>query len=631
VPFDEYGVDSVLLAAAVRKIEAVVGEPFETAFLFENPTLDSLSQVLADRYPHRFAPEPEPTPEPEPALAPGPAPTLAPGPAPTLAPGPGPTPEAGPAPQATPAPHPEAPAPQAPLMALEALTEPHQARPGGPLAAPVLAPAVVAAATVTSPDPWSGPIAVIGLATRFPGAPDSGAFWNLLRDARCAVREVAPGRWDSGAFYAQDQRPGGTVSKWGGFVDDIDLFDPDYFGIPEAAAPQFDPLQRLMLEAAATAVLDAGYRRDEISGGRAGVYVGTRISTYLNRIDPPDKHTVIGNGQNFIAARISDFFDWHGANLVVDSACSSSLVAIHLACQALRSGEAEVALAGGVDLLLDETPYLMLSAAGALSPDGRCHTFDEAANGFVPGEGAGAVLLKRLDRALADGDRIRAVIRGSAVGNDGHTMGVTTPNLAAQVDVITTALADARVSPADISYVETHGTGTMLGDPIELRALERVFRQATDERGYCGVGSVKTNIGHLLSAAGIAAFAKTVLALEHQTLPATLHCDRPNPRFAFGESPFRVQRETRPWAARPGSPRRAGISAFGFGGTNCHVIVEEAVTVADGQRAPLPPPAFNRRSFLLPRAPRTIQERPPAAPTERAASQSPLFELEPLS
>jgi acyl transferase domain-containing protein len=380
-----------------------------------------------------------------------------------------------------------------------------------------------------------------------------------------------------------------------------------------------------MLETCLLATLDAGYSREELSNRRVGVYIGTRSGNYMGRVEQPEKNTIVGVGQNFIGARISDFFNWRGNNLVVDSACSSSLVSVHLACQALREGEIDAAAAGGVDLLLDELTYLTLSAAGALSPDGRCHTFDERANGFVPGEGAGALVLKRLDDALRDGDRVYAVIRGSAVNNDGRTMGITTPNLDAQVEVIEAALARSGVSAAELSYVEAHGTGTMIGDPIELKALTRVFQRETAERGFCAVGSVKTNIGHLLSAAGVAGLVKTALSLHHRLLPPTLHCDRPNPRFAFDESPLYVNRELRPWATSGGRPRRAGISAFGFGGTNCHMVLEELTVAHEPCRAPLPAPVFARKSFLL--APRR-----PGAPLAAVPDDgAPLLRFEPLS
>ncbi|MCP3137809.1 beta-ketoacyl synthase N-terminal-like domain-containing protein [Pyxidicoccus xibeiensis] len=566
VRFEEYGADSVLIASAVKQIEKVIGVAFEPGFLLEHPTLDSLSAFLAERHPERFA-----------ATGPRQLPPTVP-------------------PPAKPRPAAQAASTSAPREAV-------------------------------SPDRTTA-IAIVGMACRFPGAPDKERFWENLARGVCSIQEVPRERWDPGQFYSPEPGPGRTNSRWGGFVEGIDLFDPAYFRVSEALAPQLDPLQRLMLETTLLATLDAGYSREELSNRRVGVYVGTRSGNYLNRVEQPEKGTIVGIGQNFIGARISDFFNWRGNNLVVDSACSSSLVSVHLACQALRDGEVDAAVAGGVDLMLDEVTYLTLSAAGALSPDGRCHTFDERANGFVPGEGAGALVLKRLDDALRDGDRVHAVIRGSAVNNDGRTMGITTPNMEAQVEVIEAALAKSGLSAADISYVEAHGTGTMIGDPIELKALATVFRRQTDARGFCAVGSVKTNIGHLLSAAGVAGLVKTALSLERKQLPPSLHCERPNPRFAFEQSPFYVNRELRPWAAPDGRPRRAGISAFGFGGTNCHMVLEEHVGMDSPRRAPLPAPVFTKRSYLLPARRRTDTVVPIAAvpPTHDA----PLLRFEPL-
>jgi acyl transferase domain-containing protein len=549
VRFEEYGADSVLIASAVRRIEEVVGEPFDPSLLFEHPTIDSLAGLLATRHPARF-------------------------------------------------------------------TAPANGGPPGPSSQARFGAAMRTGADVAS-------IAVVGVGCRLPGGEDVERFWDALVRGECAVREVPPDRWNVDQLYSSEPGPGRSTGRWGGFIDGIDGFDPGFFGIADALALQTDPLQRLMLETALAAILHAGYTRDELTGRRVGVYVGSRAGGYLNRIPTVDRNTIVGIGQNFIAARISDYFDWRANNLVVDTACSSSLVGIHLACQALRAGEIDAAVAGGVDLLLDEVPFLVLSAAGALSPDGRCHTFDEGANGFVPGEGAGALVLKRLDDALRDGDRVVAVIRGSAAGNDGRTMGITTPNLEAQVEVVEAALAAAGVSAADVSYVEAHGTGTMIGDPIELKALSQVFRRAGAPLGSCGVGSVKTNIGHLLSAAGIAGVVKTVLMLERRTLVPTLHCERPNPRFAFDESPLYVQRELRPW--QPASGRRlAGISSFGFGGTNCHLVLEEAPAGQQPRRSPLPPPGYDRRSLLLP-------HRPPAgAPCVETNGERPLLALEPM-
>jgi acyl transferase domain-containing protein len=347
------------------------------------------------------------------------------------------------------------------------------------------------------------------------------------------------------------------VSQWGGFIEGAELVNPTLFGVGPEAAADIDPLVRLFTETSLAAVVDSPYDRDTLKGRRVGVFAGARASRYAERITSPGKHSVTGVGQNFIAAFVSHLLDLRGPSLVLDSACSSSLAAVHLACQSLQSGDSELAIAGGVDFLLDEKSYLFLSAAHALSPDGRCRTFDERANGFVPGEGVGCVVLKPLALALA---------------NDGHTLGITTPGVEGQVDVIERALQKAAAAPSSVSYIEAHGTGTMIGDPIELRALARAF--ANDPPRQCGIGSVKTNVGHLLSAAGIASFIKVALALHHQTLPPTLHCEQINPRFEFDRTPFAPVRQARPWATEAGV-RRAGISAFGFGKTNVHIIVSE--------------------------------------------------------
>jgi acyl transferase domain-containing protein len=309
----------------------------------------------------------------------------------------------------------------------------------------------------------------------------------------------------------------------------------------------------------------------------------------------------LASDQNFIAARVAHHFDLRGPNLVVDSACSSSLVGVQLAAQSLLAGEAEVALAGGVEVLLDENDYLQLSAAKALSPTGRCHTFDERADGFVPGEGCGVVLLKPLRAALADGDRVHAVVEAVAVNNDGHTMGVTTPNPEAQADVVRRALAAAGRRPREIGLVEAHGTGTLIGDPIELRALTRVFGEGAGDPGTCAIGSVKTNIGHTLSAAGIAGLLKAALAVEHGQIPPTLSCERPNPRFDFGASPFEPATELRDWP----SPQVAGVSSFGLGGTNAHLVLSELDPRlrATPEREPAPAPVFRRRRLWLDRDP----------------------------
>ena len=344
----------------------------------------------------------------------------------------------------------------------------------------------------------SFPVAVIGIACRFPGAADKETFWRNLVAGVDSVSTVPPSRWDAQALYSRRHEPGRTMSQWGGFIEGVELVSPALFGLGPEDAADLDPVIRLFTEASLAAVLDSPYDRASLQGRRVGVFAGARASRYAERIASPGKHSVTGVGQNFIAAFVSHVLDLRGPSLVLDSACSSSLAAVHLACQSLQSGDSELAIAGGVDLLLDEKPYLFLSAAHALSPDGRCRTFDEKANGFVPGEGAGCVLLKPLAQAVADGDHVYAVIDGSAINNDGHTLGITTPGVEGQVDVIERALQKAAAAPSTVSYIEAHGTGTMIGDPIELRALARVFakdppaslrhRQREDQRRPSALG-----------------------------------------------------------------------------------------------------------------------------------------------
>lgn len=431
-------------------------------------------------------------------------------------------------------------------------------------------------------------IAVVGMACHFPGAPDTFAFWQNLQNGIDSVREVPAGRWQNPDIYSPVLAPGRSVSRWGGFIDGMEMVDPKLFSMNDKEAADVDPLLRLFADCSLACAQDAPGGRAALKGKRVGVFVGARVGQYSQRIPQPSKHSVAGIGQNFIAAHVSHLLDLHGPSMVLDTACSSSLAAIHLACQSIASGDAEMALAGGVDVLLDEQTYLFLSASHALSPDGKCRTFDASANGFVPGEGAGCVLLKPLAQALADGDPVYAVISGSAMNNDGHTLGITTPAVAGQVDVIQRALHSAHLSSRDISYVEAHGTGTLIGDPIELQALARAFQAAPPNA--CGVGSVKTNIGHLLSAAGVASFIKVALSLHHQVLPPTLHCEQINPRFDFTHTPFYPVKSRETWQAI--GQLHAGVSAFGFGKTNVHVVLSQAPANAQKPNlAPVPPMA----------------------------------------
>ena len=445
-------------------------------------------------------------------------------------------------------------------------------------------------------------IAVIGMACHFPGAQNTKAFWENLVAGRSGIKEIPSLRWDIDAYYRPDYEYGKSISKWGGFIDGIDYFDPEYFGISEEVADQIDPLMRQFLEVSVQTFRDAGYEEGSLANRKIGLFVGSRMGNYSRRIKKIVPHSVVGWGQNFIATHVSHFFNLKGPSLVIDSACSSSLVSIDLACRSLLARESEMAIAGGVDILLDEKLYVTLSAGRVLSPDGKCYAFDERANGFVPGEGCGAVLLKPLDRAIADNDTIYAVVESDAVNNDGRTMGMTTPNPDAQKNVIQEALEKKNIDPDTVTYIEAHGTGTMIGDPMELKALNQVFSAATEEKQFCAVGSVKTNIGHLLSAAGIASFIKVVLCLHNRKLVPTLNCERPNPRFAFDESPFFPIRETREWQPRNGM-RRAGISSFGFGGTNCHIIVAEfdGQSKKERKKRSLPPALFHRSRYWIDR------------------------------
>lgn len=469
---------------------------------------------------------------------------------------------------------------------------------------------VVVEAPPVVPARTDGRIAVIGMACRFPGATDLPTLWDNLLHGRCAVTEIPVSRWDHRLHWSPEPALGRSISKWGGFVDDIELFDPEFFDMGEDEARCLDPAIRMFLESTAECVAEAGYEPAELRGRRVAVVAGARLSDYGRRV--PVRADVLRSDQNFIAARVAQQFDFRGPNLVVDSACSSSLVALQTACRSLLAGESELAVAGGVEVLLDEHAYLDLSAARALSPTGRCRTFDQRADGFVPAEGCGVVLLKPLAAALADGDRVHAVIEAVAVNNDGRTMGVTTPNPVAQADVVRQALAAAGRAPAEIAMLEAHGTGTLIGDPIELRALNEVFGDRP--AGRVEVGSVKSNLGHLLSAAGMAGLFKAVLALEHGRIPPTLFCDTPNPRFDFGRSPLHPTTEAVDWPA--GQERVAGVSSFGLGGTNAHLVASATPPNGTVRRVPLPPPAFRRRRLWLDGTP----DPPPDPPRPLVAS-----------
>ncbi|WUH89343.1 SDR family NAD(P)-dependent oxidoreductase [Streptomyces sp. NBC_00433] len=421
-------------------------------------------------------------------------------------------------------------------------------------------------------------IAVIGLACRLPGAAGPEDFWRLLRDGRSAVATAPAERGFTTAVIAETGPD--AAARFGAFLDDVSGFDAEFFGISPREAAATDPQHRLVLELAWEAMEEAGIRPASLRGSRTGVFVGTMADDYaaLTRAAAPrslGRFTLTGLNRGIIANRVSYTFDLHGPSLTVDTAQSSSLVAVHLACDSLRRGESDLALVAGVSLALAPESALNTARFGALSPDGRCFTLDARANGYVRGEGGGLVLLKPLARALADGDRVVCVIRGSATNNDGATNGLTVPGEATQTDVIRRAWSAARVDPTTAGYVELHGTATRVGDPIEAAALGAALGVIRPPDNPLAVGSAKTNVGHLEGAAGIVGLLKTILALHHRTLPPTLNHVTPNPRIPLTALGLRVPTATAPWPATDG-PLAAGVSSWGVGGTNCHVVLTEA-------------------------------------------------------
>nr|WP_167746812.1 type I polyketide synthase [Streptomyces autolyticus] len=424
-------------------------------------------------------------------------------------------------------------------------------------------------------------IAVVGVSCRLPSAADPGRFWRLLTGAVSAVSPVPPGRWSD-----EDVAAGSDGAGWGAFVDEVDRFDAEFFGISPREARAMDPQQRLALELGWEVLEDAGILPDAVRGGGTGVFIGVTADDYgvLDRRRGPaaiGHHTLTGLNRSVIANRVSYFLGLRGPSLVVDTGQSSALVAVHLACESLRRGESAMALAGGVQLNLAPDSAVAASLFGALSPDGRCFVFDERAGGYVRGEGAGMVLLKPLARALADGDEIYCVIEGSAVGNDGPGEGLTTPDPEGQETVLRAACRSAGVDPAAVQYVELHGTGTRVGDPVEAAALGAVYGAGRAADNPLLVGSAKTNVGHLEGAAGIVGLLKVVLSLRNGELPASLNHELPNPAIRFDEWRLEVATSTRPWPYRDGRAL-AGVSSFGMGGTNCHVIVSAAEPAPTG-------------------------------------------------
>lgn len=451
-------------------------------------------------------------------------------------------------------------------------------------AAPQPAQAVVAA-PLRYDSELPEPIAIIGMAGRFPGADDVESFWRNLVHGHDAIAEMPAQRRQGMTQVA------GEVNLRGGFMRDVDAFDAAFFQVPERAAEMMDPQQRLLLEQSWAAFEDAAYPLQRLNGSRCGVFVGCFPGDYKSRLSAgaaaPHPYLLTGTSEAMLAGRVAFFFDLKGPAISIDTACSSSLVALHTAAESLRSGGCDLALVAGVTVLSTPQFHVLAHAARMTSPDGQCRTFDAGANGFVPGEAVGVVVLKRLSAALADNDRIRAVVLASGLNQDGASNGITAPNASAQTDLISDVYRRHRIDPAMLGYVEAHGTGTALGDPIEFGALSDAFARLSSGRPaarsqYCALGSVKTNIGHCLPAAGIAGLIKTALCVERGLLVPSLNFDAPNPHLSLQDSPFYLNSETRAWP--DAGPRTAAISAFGFSGTNAHVVIQQPPT-----RAPAPP------------------------------------------
>ncbi|MEU8527953.1 amino acid adenylation domain-containing protein [Streptomyces sp. NPDC048629] len=541
--FFELGGDSVLLVQAHQRIESALGRELPAVALFRHPTVDALARFLKGS---------EPRPEEAPTSVRTPAPAPEPGPGPATVPGPA----------------------------------------------------------------NDDAVAVIGMACRVPGARDLTEFWANLRDGVESVRTLP----ETELFRLEQDGTGDprfvpAVAA----VADADRFDAAFFGYSPAEAAVIDPQQRLFLECAWEAVENAGIDPRQ---GRTGVYAGAALSTYLvNNVlpaklgsrtflshrhfdEPTELRIEQGNASDHLATRVSYKLDLRGPGVNVQSTCSTSLVAVHLACRAIRAGDCDTALAGGVSVITPQNTGYLWRDGMMLSPDGHCRAFDARAAGTVFGNGLGVVVLKRLSAALADGDHIHAVVRGSAVNNDGAgKVDYTGPSVAAQADVIAEAHRDAGVRADEISYVEAHGTGTRLGDPIEIAGLTEAFRRSSRRDGaYCAIGSVKTNIGHLDEAAGVVGLIKTALSLQHRMLPPSLNFTEANPLAGLAESPFRVNSELRAWSSPDGVPRLAGVSSFGMGGTNCHVVLEEPPAVAAPE-----PSVHERGAHLLPLSARSTQ------------------------
>lgn len=423
------------------------------------------------------------------------------------------------------------------------------------------------------------PVAIVGMGCRFPGANDPDSYWDILRNGKDEISEIPADRWDIDRFYDQNPNVQGKMSiRRGGFLKDWDMFDPEFFGISHREAVHMDPQQRLLFEVACEALINSGIPEKKLTGSNAGVFIGISNNDYSRLYDDDfseiDAYSGTGNAFSIAANRLSYFFDLRGPSMAIDTACSSSLLAVHLACQSLKNKECDIAIAGGVNLILSPELMITFSKARMMAPDGRCKVFDADADGYVRGEGCGLIILKRKSDAINDGDKIEAVIRGSAVNQDGRSNGLTAPNGPSQVKVVREALKNSSVVPDAVSFIEAHGTGTPLGDLIEFEALNEVFPSNSDKiKRY--LGSVKSNFGHLEAAAGIAGLIKTVLCLQNKQIPPNLNLKNINPHIDIDNSSFSIPTSLQQWPETDNT-RIAGVSSFGFGGTNAHIVIEQS-------------------------------------------------------
>lgn len=427
-------------------------------------------------------------------------------------------------------------------------------------------------------------IAVIGISGRFPGAKNLEEFWENLKGGVDSVTQIPKERWDINQFYSPDRNAENkTYCKWGGVLQDVDKFDAEFFNISPKEAQLMDPQQRIVLQEAWKAIEDAGYSQEILEQMQVGVFIGATYGDYIRRIsetkDAWGIHALTGNQISMLAARISYFLNLTGPNLTIDTACSSSLVAISTACQSLQNHDCDMVVAGGVNVMTTPEMYVMTSKGGMLSPSGKCHAFDNSADGFVPGEGVGIVILKRLEDAMKDGNHIYGVIRGSKVNQDGKTNGITAPSMVSQYQLECSVYDQYQINPETITYVEAHGTGTKLGDPIEFSALKKSFEKYTNRKNFCSIGAVKSNIGHGMISSGVASLMKVLLCLKYKKLVPTVHFHQLNELIHMEDSPFYINTEYKDWERIGDTPRRAAISSFGLSGTNCHMIVEEANVV----------------------------------------------------